>query len=81
MISKLEVCILVRDFFIHNIVPQGINAANLLFVPKFTNTEYVSDVQPIGCCNFIYKIIAHILATRLKPICLGIISPNQSAFV
>ncbi|KAK3226016.1 hypothetical protein Dsin_005878 [Dipteronia sinensis] len=41
----------------------------------------MKDFRPISCCNTLYKIIAKIIANRIKPFLPDIISPSQSAFV
>ena len=41
----------------------------------------VGDFRPVSLCNFVYKVISKIMANRLRPIILNIISPVQSAFV
>ena len=41
----------------------------------------MSDLKPIALCKIVYKIIAKVIANRLKTILPSIISDNQSAFI
>ncbi|KAK2653134.1 hypothetical protein Ddye_012990 [Dipteronia dyeriana] len=41
----------------------------------------MADFRRISCCNTLYKIIAKIIANRIKPCLPNIISPSQSAFM
>ncbi|KAK3225486.1 hypothetical protein Dsin_005348 [Dipteronia sinensis] len=41
----------------------------------------MKDFRPISCCNTLYKIIAKIIANRIKPNLPDIISPSQLAFL
>lgn len=50
-------------------------------IPKVKFPQKVGNYIPISLCNVIYKIIAKVLANRLKFIMLEVISPNQSGFV
>ena len=41
----------------------------------------MADLRPIALCNVLYKIIAKVLANRLKRILTKIISESQSVFI
>ena len=61
--------------------PQGVNASNIVLVPKCDSPESMKDLRPIALCNVVYKILAKVLANRLKHILPKIIDHHQSAFV
>jgi hypothetical protein len=60
---------------------NNINSTNIALIPKLTNPVVVSDFHPISLCNVLYKIIAKVLANRLKECLPHIISPQQSSFI
>ncbi|XP_058767513.1 uncharacterized protein LOC131641227 [Vicia villosa] len=62
-------------------VPQSLNKTNITFIPKGDTQTTMKDWRPIALCNVLYKVIAKVLANRLKKILGKCISDNQSAFV
>lgn len=42
------------------------NHTFLILIPKEGHMEHISNYRPIALCNVVYKIIAKLLANRLK---------------
>ncbi|XP_057719433.1 uncharacterized protein LOC130933842 [Arachis stenosperma] len=80
-IIEKEVCEVVKHFFQERVLPSGIGDTIIVLVPKTNHPETLNQLQPISCCNFIYKIISKVLVIRLRRIIDAIVSPIQSAFV
>ena len=78
---RKDVCNAVLQFLNHGQFDKEINATNIALVPKKKNPSRVIDFQLISLCNVVYKLIAKVLANRLKRVLGEIISPNQSAFI
>lgn len=62
-------------------MPNGINSTYLALIPKIKNANDPKDFRPISCFNIIYKILASILANRLKPVLTHLVGEAQSAFI
>ena len=72
---------IVLELFNTSYMILDLNRTYIVLIPKIKNPIKVFDYKPISLCNVIYKIIANVLANRLKQILPQIISPTQSAFV
>ena len=48
------------------ILPSGLNATYICLIPKVKNSQKIIEFRPISLCNVLYKIIAKVLANRLK---------------
>ena len=53
----------------------------MVLIPKKEGAFCMKDLRPIALYNVLYKILAKVLANRLKIIFPGIIFENQSTFV
>ncbi|PKU86876.1 Putative ribonuclease H protein [Dendrobium catenatum] len=71
----------VRSFFVKGYMPSGIKTTAIALIPKFKNAETLADFRPIALCNTFYKIIAKVLAIRIKPIMPILVKDNQSGFI
>ena len=60
---------------------RAINHTYITLIPKTQSPTNVTEFCPISLCNVVYKLIAKVLANRLKKILPSIISETQSAFV
>jgi hypothetical protein len=69
----------VQEFFQNGKMLTEIYATALALIPTLENASVPADFRPIACCK--YKCISKILASRLKKVLVGIISPSQGAFV
>ncbi|XP_062103683.1 uncharacterized protein LOC133814782 [Humulus lupulus] len=76
-----DVVEMVRDFFETGVLPREVNDINIVFIPKKKTPEQMGDLRPISLCNVAYRVLAKVLANRMKNIMTDIISDNQSAFI
>lgn len=70
-----------QDWLEDGAISTIVHDTTLVLIPKKDHVEEVKDLRPIALCNVLYKIVAKVLANRLKKILPGIISQEHSAFV
>ena len=61
--------------------PLGLNNTLIFLIPKCENSSSMKELRPISLCNVLYKLVAKVLANRMKDILYRPISPSQAAFV
>ena len=69
-----EVSNVVLSVLNSGILPDTLNHTLFTFIPKVKNARQVTDFHPISLSNVLYKLIAKVLANRLKPFLPQIIS-------
>ena len=62
-------------------IPTNLNHTFITLIPKVHSPRKVSEFRPISLSNVLYKLIAKVLANRLKPLLPKVISKTQSAFM
>nr|GFA47006.1 RNA-directed DNA polymerase, eukaryota [Tanacetum cinerariifolium] len=61
--------------------PRGCNSSFIALIPKTQDSKFVIDFRPINLIGILYKIIAKILANKLRFVISDLVSNFQSAFV
>ncbi|GAU20017.1 hypothetical protein TSUD_273520 [Trifolium subterraneum] len=59
----------------------GPDGVNLALIPKVDSPQSLNDFRPISLVGSIYKILAKVLANRLRLVIGSVISESQTAFV
>jgi len=71
----------VSDFHRHGRLSKGINSTFIALIPKIDNPQRLNDFRPIALVGCLYKILAKVLANRLRQV-IGIVnSETQLAIV
>ena len=72
---------LFKDFHERGRFGKGLNSTFLVLIPKIRGAEDLKDFRPISLVGSLYKLIAKVLANRLKKVRNGLVNPAQNAFV
>lgn len=71
----------VQECFRTSIIRKEVNRTLLILIPKTMGASTFNQFRPISLCNFVYKIVSKIIATRMRKIIPKLVSPNQGAFM
>ena len=78
---KGDIMALLHHFHELGSFERSLNATFVALIPKKVGAIVVKDFCPISLVGGVYKILAKLLANRLKHVLSQIISPSQNAFV
>ena len=78
---KGEVMTIFKDFFISGKFVKSLNSTFIVMVPKKEGADDFKDFRPISLVGSLYKLIAKVLANRLKKVMNRLVNKAQNAFV
>ena len=70
-----------KEFHKHSSFLKSLNNTFLVLIPKKGGAEDLGDFRPISLLGELYKLLAKVLANRLKKVVGKVVSPTQNAFV
>nr|KYP47550.1 Transposon TX1 uncharacterized [Cajanus cajan] len=81
VIMKRDIMRFVEEFHTNGKLPSGTNSSFIALIPKVADPQELGKFRPISLVGCMYKIIAKILARRLKKVLQDVIDNAQSAFL
>jgi len=72
---------LLVEFHRNGKLSKGINSTFIALIPKVTCPQRLTDFRPISLVGCMYKVLAKVLANRLRGVISSVVSDTQSAFV
>ncbi|RVW36390.1 hypothetical protein CK203_083809 [Vitis vinifera] len=70
-----------REFYLHETFQRSLNSTFLVLIPKKEGAEDLRDFRPISLVGSVYKLLAKVLANRLKLVMGEVISDSHQAFI
>ena len=78
---KGEVMTIFKDFLVFGKFVKSLNSTFIVMVPKKEGADDFKDFRPISLVGSLYKLIAKVLANRLKKVMSRLVNKAQNAFV
>eukprot|EP00268_Persea_americana_P006961 TRINITY_DN12535_c1_g1_i3.p1 TRINITY_DN12535_c1_g1~~TRINITY_DN12535_c1_g1_i3.p1 ORF type:complete len:154 (-),score=24.89 TRINITY_DN12535_c1_g1_i3:50-511(-) len=78
---KKDILAVMDEFHQRGKLSKGLGASFMVLIPKKAGELTIKDYRPISLIGSIYKILAKVLAGRIKNVLQDIISREQGAFV
>jgi hypothetical protein len=69
------------EFHRNGKLTKGVNSTFIALIPKVDSPQRLADFRPISLVGCLYKVLAKVLANRLRSILDFVVSDAQSAFV
>ena len=72
---------LFKEFFDEKSFAKSLNSTFLVLIPEKGGADDLGDFKPISLLRGLYKLLAKVLANRLKKVLDKVVSMDQNAFV
>ncbi|GAU35790.1 hypothetical protein TSUD_56670 [Trifolium subterraneum] len=76
-----EVMRFIVEFHRNGKLTKGLNSTFIALIPKVDSPQRLNDFRPISLVGCLYKILAKVLANRLRQVIGSVISESQTTFV
>jgi hypothetical protein len=71
----------VEESRLTGVILGSLNSTFFTLIPKVSKPDTFNDFRPIALCNFVYKVISKVIATRIKDTLAKFISTEQFGFL
>lgn len=71
----------ITEFHRNGKLAKGINSTFIALIPKVDSPQLLNDFRPISLVGCMYKVLAKVLANRLRTVVSSVVSDTQSAFL
>ncbi|GAU37415.1 hypothetical protein TSUD_361200 [Trifolium subterraneum] len=78
---KGDIMRFIVEFHRNEKLTKGLNATFIALIPKVDSPQHLTDFRLISLVGTLYKILAKVLANRLRMVLGSVISESQSEFV
>ncbi|XP_020211058.1 uncharacterized protein LOC109795906 [Cajanus cajan] len=79
--TKADFLAFLHEFHANGKLVKGSNSSFVVLVPKTDNPQKVEEYRPISLIGCMYKVLAKVLANRMKKVIGKVISESQSTFL
>ena len=80
-VVERDILAVFEGFYQHSKFKKSLNATFITLIPKKNDASNIRDFRPISLVGSVYKILAKVLANRLKEVLDQLISESQNSFV
>ncbi|CAN0841413.1 Transposon TX1 uncharacterized 149 kDa protein [Linum grandiflorum] len=70
-----------KEWMMKGELPQFVQNTTIVLLPKGDRPQTMKEWRPISLCNVLYRLVAKVLANRLRRVMPALVAEEQAAFV